>query len=265
MNDQCEECLQNAIGTLTMCCGGKQGARAMLAWCNIRYDLYKFYYTTETSAAPPLVPSHPPPSVGDESGTIQSLQFNLATIEAATNKFSYENKIGKRGFGEVYEGVLLDGREIAVKKLSQSSRQGVVEFKNEVLLIAKLQHRNLVTLLGFCLEEQEKMLIYEFVPNKSLDYFLFDNNMNPKNSDFGMARMVAIDQDQGNTNRVVGTFGYMSPEYIKYGQFSEKSDIFSFGVIVLEVIIAKRNAHPLVSSDDDSLLAYYRSLSFCAN
>ncbi|TKY51071.1 Cysteine-rich receptor protein kinase 10 [Spatholobus suberectus] len=80
--------------------------------------------------------------------------------------------------------------------------------------------------------------------------------MDPKISDFGTARMIAIDQDRGNTKRVVGTFGYMSPEYIKHGQFSEKSDVFSFGVIVLEVISAKRNARPLVSLDDDDLLSY---------
>ncbi|TKY51070.1 Cysteine-rich receptor protein kinase 10 [Spatholobus suberectus] len=111
--------------------------------------------------------------VGNESATLESLQFGLATIEAATKKFSYENRIGEGGFGAVYKGILPDGREIAVKKLSQSSTQGAAEFKNEILLIAKLQHRNLVTLLGFCLEEQEKMLIYEFVSNKSLDFFLF--------------------------------------------------------------------------------------------
>ncbi|XP_028787885.1 cysteine-rich receptor-like protein kinase 10 [Neltuma alba] len=238
-------------------------------------------------------------SFGEEGSNLRSLQFSLVTIEAATNKFSEENKIGKGGFGEVYKGTLPDGRDIAVKRLSRSSVQGTSEFKNEILLIAKLQHRNLVTLLGFCLEEQEKILIYEYVPNKSIDFFLFDskrqrlfnwferfkiiggiaqglsylhehsrlkvihrdlkpgnilldNKMNPKISDFGMARMISIDEDQGNTNRVVGTYGYMAPEYIMNGQFSEKSDIFSFGVIVLEVLSGKRNAR----SYESHLLTY---------
>ncbi|XP_058774139.1 cysteine-rich receptor-like protein kinase 10, partial [Vicia villosa] len=345
-NVQCEECLVNAARTLLTCCEGKQGARALLAWCNIRYDSYKFYNTTDVSS------SLPPPSsgknksgsksrmvlivvivigstillclgcyflirrsawkkyktlmrenFGDESAALQSLQYSLATVEAATKKFSSENKIGRGGFGEVYKGILIDGRQIAVKKLSLSSGQGGVEFINEVLLIAKLQHRNLVTLIGFCLEDQEKMLIYEYVPNKSLDYFLFDpnktrflqwferykiiegiahgihylhnhsrlkiihrdlkpsnllldDNMNPKISDFGMARMVALDQDRGSTNRIVGTYGYMSQEYAMYGQYSEKSDVFSFGVIILEIISSKRNARSLLSDSDDDLLGH---------
>ncbi|PNY17989.1 cysteine-rich receptor-like protein kinase, partial [Trifolium pratense] len=98
---------------------------------------------------------------GNESTTLESLQFDFAKIEAATNRFAAENRIGKGGFGEVYKGILSDGQEIAVKRLTRSSVQGAVEFKNEVQVIAKLQHRNLVRLLGFCLEDEEKILIYD--------------------------------------------------------------------------------------------------------
>ncbi|XP_052729226.1 cysteine-rich receptor-like protein kinase 44 [Vigna angularis] len=225
---------------------------------------------------------------GNESLTLEPLQFNLATLKAATNNFSDENRIGKGGFGEVYKGILFDGQHVAVKRLSKNSTQGAKEFKNEVSVIAKLQHRNLVTLVGFCLEEQTKILIYEYVPNKSLDYFLFDSqlskllswtkrydiiigiargifylhelsrlkvihrdlkpsnvlldeNMIPKISDFGLARIVEINQDQVSTNKIVGTFGYMSPEYVMFGKFSEKSDIFSFGVMVLEIVTGEKN------------------------
>ncbi|XP_010503063.1 PREDICTED: putative cysteine-rich receptor-like protein kinase 35 [Camelina sativa] len=114
---------------------------------------------------------------GTEHGNVtasSSLRFDFKTIEAATNKFSESNKIGRGGFGEVYKGMFPDGTELAVKRLSKTSGQGDEEFKNEAVLVGKLQHRNLVRLLGFCVEGEEKLLIYEFVPNKSLDYFLFD-------------------------------------------------------------------------------------------
>ncbi|RID66359.1 hypothetical protein BRARA_D01506 [Brassica rapa] len=104
----------------------------------------------------------------------ESVQFDLKTIEAATNNFSEHNKLGEGGFGEVYKGMLMNGTEVAVKRLSKTSGQGEVEFKNEVVVVAKLQHRNLVRLLGFSLHGEEKLLVYEFVPNQSLDYFLFD-------------------------------------------------------------------------------------------
>ncbi|KAK3431880.1 hypothetical protein EUGRSUZ_E02992 [Eucalyptus grandis] len=209
-------------------------------------------------------------------------------MQASTNDFSSENKLGEGGFGEVFQGRLPDGQQIAVKRLSRSSRQGDEEFKNEVLLVAKLQHRNLVRLLGFYLEGEEKLLAYEFVPNKSLDYFLFDpqkssqlnwsvrykivsgiaqgmlylhedshlriihrdlkcsnilldNEMNPKISDFGMARIFGVDQIHASTNKIVGTFGYMSPEYAMYGEFSVKSDVYSFGVLLIEIICGKKN------------------------
>ncbi|KAK9089548.1 hypothetical protein Scep_028630 [Stephania cephalantha] len=214
--------------------------------------------------------------------------FDLDSMIIATENFSPANKLGTGGFGSVYKGKLSNGRDIAVKRLSRNSGQGVKEFKNEVELIAKLQHRNLVQILGCCVEEEEKMLVYEYMPNKSLDFLLFDRSrsislhwrtrqdiilgiargflyfhqdsrlrivhrdikasnilldadMNPKISDFGMARIFGGDQTQENTNRVVGTYGYMSPEYAMDGLFSIKSDIFSFGVLLLEIISGQKN------------------------
>ncbi|KAL1201618.1 Cysteine-rich receptor-like protein kinase 11 [Cardamine amara subsp. amara] len=228
-------------------------------------------------------------SEDSDISTTHSLQYDFKTIEAATNKFSTSNKLGEGGFGAVFKGKLSNGTEVAVKRLSEKSGQGTREFRNEAVLVTKLQHRNLVRLLGFCLEREEKILIYEFVPNKSLDYFLFDPekqsqldwtrrykiiggiargilylhhdsrltiihrdlkasnilldaNMNPKIADFGLATIFGMDQTQGNTNRIAGTYAYMSPEYAMHGQYSMKSDIYSFGVLVLEIISGKKNS-----------------------
>ncbi|KAM4113989.1 hypothetical protein ACJW30_04G036600 [Castanea mollissima] len=226
----------------------------------------------------------------DEITSAEALQFNFGTVRVATDDFSDANKLGQGGFGAVYKGKLSNGQIIAVKRLSRDSRQGDQEFKNEVLLVANLQHRNLVRLLGFCLERTERLLIYEFVPNTSLDRFIFadpiksvflnwekrykiiegiargllylhedsrlriihrdlktsnillDSEMNPKIADFGLARLFALDQSEENTNRIVGTYGYMAPEYAMHGQFSAKSDTFSFGVLVLEIISGKKNS-----------------------
>ncbi|KAL0727217.1 hypothetical protein Bca4012_023310 [Brassica carinata] len=119
----------------------------------------------------------PPTEVKGDITKAGSLQFDFKAIEAATDKFSLRNKLGQGGFGEVYKGTFPSGVQVAVKRLSKTSGQGEREFENEVIVVAKLQHRNLVRLLGFCLEGEEKILIYEFVPNKSLDYFLFDSTM----------------------------------------------------------------------------------------
>ncbi|KAK4591365.1 hypothetical protein RGQ29_021537 [Quercus rubra] len=240
----------------------------------------------------------------EDSSTHPDLPIvDLSCIVAATENFSPTNKLGQGGFGSVFKGQLSNGQHIAVKRLSKSSRQGIEEFKNELMLIAKLQHRNLVKLLGCCISEDETMLIYEYMPNKSLDSIIFDHTrasflnwkkrfeiilgiargilylhqdsrlkiihrdlkasnvlldteMNPKISDFGTARIFNEDQTQDKTTRVVGTYGYMSPEYVVFGQFSKKSDVFSFGVILLEIVSGRKNCDSYQKHPSQNLIRH---------
>ncbi|XVE49801.1 hypothetical protein DITRI_Ditri01bG0111000 [Diplodiscus trichospermus] len=239
----------------------------------------------------------------DDKKDIEVPYFDLESILVATDNFAESNKLGQGGFGPVYKGKLPRGQEIAIKRLSRGSGQGLEEFKNEVVLIAKLQHRNLVRLLGYCVKGYEKMLIYEYMPNKSLDSFIFDRTrcvllnwekridiimgiargmlylhqdsrlriihrdlktsnilldeeMNPKISDFGLAKIFGGKQTEASTDRVIGTYGYMSPEYALNGFFSIKSDVFSFGVVLLETISGKRNTGFYQAEQPLSLLGY---------
>ncbi|TYI95939.1 hypothetical protein E1A91_D01G034200v1 [Gossypium mustelinum] len=160
--------------------------------------------------------------------------FNFEELATATDNFHHTKKLGQGGFGPVYRGTLDDGKEISVKRLSKASGQGLEEFKNEVVVISKLQHRNLVKLFGCCVEGEEKMLVYEYMPNKSLDSFLFD----PAKQDVLDWRK-RFNIIEGINMSMVG--GYMSPEYAMQGQFSEKSDVFSFGVLLLEIVSGRRN------------------------
>ncbi|EEE61754.1 hypothetical protein OsJ_16292 [Oryza sativa Japonica Group] len=234
----------------------------------------------------------------------QNLEFpdiSYEDLTSATNGFHETNMLGKGGFGK---GTLEDGMEVAVKRLNKDSEQGVEQFRNEVVLIAKLQHKNLVRLLGCCIHGDEKLLIYEYLPNKSLDKFLFDHamksvidwqtrfniikgvargllylhqdsrmmiihrdlktsnilldaEMNPKISDFGMARIFGNSEQQASTRRVVGTYGYMAPEYAMEGIFSVKSDTYSFGVLLLEIVSGLKISSPHhIVMDFPNLIAY---------
>lgn len=241
------------------------------------------------------------PTGMDEIESMENLHLEFNVIKVATDNFSTVNKVGQGGFGVVYMGTLPDGQAIAVKRLTSSSKQGIREFRSEASLAAKLQHKNLVKLFGFCSEGEEMLLVYEFVPNKSLDRFLFgairgvylkwetrqkiivgiargllylhedsrfkiihrdlkpsnillDGEMNPKIADFGMAKLFGVDQTQGNTSRVAGTFGYMAPEYATTGHFSVKSDVFSFGVILLQIVSGCKNSISGLDEQDENLL-----------
>ncbi|RDX61357.1 Cysteine-rich receptor-like protein kinase 8, partial [Mucuna pruriens] len=186
-SDNCRWCLGDAIAEIpTTCCRGKTGGRVIYPSCSVRYELYPFYH---------LLTSDTPPSVGDEVAILESLWFDFAEIESATNKFAKENMIGKGGFGEVYKGVLSNGQEIAVKRLLGSSGQGEVEFKNEII-------KGIARGILYLHEDSRLKIIHRDLKPSNV---LLDSNMNPKISDFGIARIVATDNMEENTHRIVGT------------------------------------------------------------
>ncbi|XP_048327072.2 G-type lectin S-receptor-like serine/threonine-protein kinase At1g67520 isoform X2 [Ziziphus jujuba] len=278
---------------------GKQGSQGKDA--NMGTEVLIRELRTSMAAIKELSGTHKLKSNGKQDHELPL--FSFSAIESATGRFSDANKLGQGGFGPVYKGTLADGQEIAVKRLSRRSGQGVEELKNEAMLISNLQHRNLVRVLGCCIKGEEKILVYEYLPNKSLDSFLFDatkrvlldwkkrmhiiegiaqgllylhkysrlriihrdlktsnilldSNMNPKISDFGTAKIFGENESGANTNRIVGTYGYMSPEYALKGLFSEKSDVFSFGVMVLEILSGKKNSGFYQPNEFSNLLEY---------
>ncbi|KAK6287653.1 hypothetical protein POUND7_013832 [Theobroma cacao] len=226
-------------------------------------------------------------------------RFAFQELVSATNNFANERKLGEGGFGTVYRVYLADlDIAVAVKKISRGSRQGKREYITEVKIISQLRHRHLVQLVGWCHDKGEFLLVYEFMPNGSLDSHLFDkktlltwtsrykiaqglasvllylheeweqcvlhrdikssdimldSSFNVKLGDFGLARLMDHELG-GQTTRLVGTLGYMAPEYISTGRASKESDVFSFGVVALEIATGRKAIDPLKQDSQMSLV-----------
>lgn len=229
-----------------------------------------------------------------------SLNFKYSTLEKATSSFDESNKLGQGGFGIVYKGVLPDGREIAVKRLFFNNKHRAADFYNEVNIISSVEHKNLVRLLGCSCSGPESLLVYEFLPNKSLDRFIFDSSkgkalnwekrfdiiigtaeglvylhentnariihrdikasnilldsrLRAKIADFGLARSFQEDKSHIST-AIAGTLGYMAPEYLAHGQLTEKADVYSYGVLLLEIVTGRQTNRSKTIEYSDSLV-----------
>ncbi|XP_047341519.1 PTI1-like tyrosine-protein kinase At3g15890 [Impatiens glandulifera] len=213
--------------------------------------------------------------------------FSLKELHSATNNFNYDNKLGEGAFGSVYWGQLWDGSQIAVKRLKVWSNKAEMEFAVEVEMLARVRHKNLLTLRGYCAEGQERLIVYDYMPNLSLlshlhgqqsaesllywkrrmniaigsaegiaylhhqatphiihrdikaSNVLLDSNFEAQVADFGFARLIP-DGATHVTTRVKGTLGYLAPEYAMLGQASESCDVYSFGILLLELASGKK-------------------------
>ncbi|PIN00234.1 Serine/threonine protein kinase [Handroanthus impetiginosus] len=257
-------------------------------------------YSGQHHQTPPPVQT-PSPMAGIGAIT----QFTYEDLAAATGGFSQSNLLGQGGFGFVHKGVLPDGREVAVKSLKSGSGQGEREFQAEVEIISRVHHRHLVSLVGYCIANGQRMLVYEFVPNKTLEFhlhgkgqpvmdwgtrlriavgsakglaylhedchpriihrdikaanILLDFNFEAMVADFGLAKLTSDNYTHVST-RVMGTFGYLAPEYASSGKLTEKSDVFSFGVMLLELITGRRPVDLTNKIMEDSLVDWARPL-----
>ncbi|RLM92264.1 cysteine-rich receptor-like protein kinase 2 [Panicum miliaceum] len=308
LNDTaCAQCLRAASGAMATCAPATEG-RALFAGCYIRYSMRRFWNVNATAGSGSSVVliiaflaskkrilrrKNGCNSFIDMYGdglpvriAQSSLNFKYEELRKATNYFDPSNKLGQGSCGAVYKAVLLDGKEVAVKRLFLNTRQWVDQFFNEVDLISQVRHKNLVRLLGCSMNGPESLLVYEYYFNKSLDLFLFDTSrrrnltwdlrvdiiqgiaeglsylheeseariihrdikasnillddkLKPKITDFGLARAFGEDVTHLTTG-VAGTLGYMAPEYIVHGHLTEKADVFSYGVLVLEIVTGKR-------------------------
>lgn len=262
----------------------------------------------------PSSSNHPSPAFSEQrqlttpmspNMNLGRIQFSYEELATATGGFSQSKILGQGGFGYVHKGVLPNGREVAVKSLKAGSGQGEREFQAEVEIISRVHHRHLVSLVGYCIANEKRMLVYEFVPNSTLEFhlhgkgqpvmdwatrlciavgsakglaylhedchpkiihrdikaanILLDNNFEAMVADFGLAKL-SSDNITHVSTRVMGTFGYLAPEYASSGKLTEKSDVFSFGVMLLELITGRRPLDPTSKLMEDSLVDWARPL-----
>ncbi|WJX11292.1 hypothetical protein P8452_01920 [Trifolium repens] len=238
-------------------------------------------------------------------------KYQLKELMKATSGFSHQNKLGEGGFGTVYKGILGNNKEIAVKRVSKNSRQGKQEFIAEVTTIGSLHHKNLVKLIGWCYESKELLLVYEFMPNGSLDKYLYNQSSElevqyskvldwktrnsvirdvaqaldylhngcekrvlhrdikasnimldldyiAKLGDFGLARTIQKrNETHHSTKEIAGTPGYMAPETFLTGRATVETDVYGFGVLVLEVVCRKTPGNVYAQDDYKNSIVYW--------
>ncbi|PIM97420.1 Serine/threonine protein kinase [Handroanthus impetiginosus] len=246
-----------------------------------------------------------PQAASDTNLTFTKTAFTYEDLARATDNFSGANLLGQGGFGYVHKGVLSDGKEVAIKQLKVGSGQGEREFQAEVETISRVHHNHLVSLIGHCISGTQRLLVYEYVPNRTLEFhlhgkgnpplnwatrmkialgsarglaylhedchpkiihrdiksanILLDENFEAKVADFGLARFYS-DTDTHVSTRVMGTFGYLAPEYALTGKLTDKSDVFSFGVVLLELITGRKPIDKSQHYLDDNIIDWARPL-----
>eukprot|EP00258_Populus_trichocarpa_P019306 XP_006384225.1 proline-rich receptor-like protein kinase PERK8 [Populus trichocarpa] len=287
---------------------------------NVGYTIPSPFASSQNSDSVFLKPYPPAPLVGSpsgsdfmyspsEAGVVNNSRqwFTYEELVQATNGFSAQNRLGEGGFGCVYKGVLVDGRDVAVKQLKIGGSQGEREFRAEVEIISRVHHRHLVSLVGYCISEHQRLLVYDYLPNDTLYHhlhgegrpfmdwatrvrvaagaargiaylhedchpriihrdikssnILLDENFEAQVSDFGLAKIaLELDSNTHVSTRVMGTFGYMAPEYATSGKLTEKSDVYSYGVVLLELITGRKPVDASQPLGDESLVEWARPL-----
>eukprot|EP00252_Welwitschia_mirabilis_P011792 TRINITY_DN26215_c0_g1_i6.p1 TRINITY_DN26215_c0_g1~~TRINITY_DN26215_c0_g1_i6.p1 ORF type:complete len:536 (-),score=56.92 TRINITY_DN26215_c0_g1_i6:681-2288(-) len=314
--DDCETCLNDVLTDIYQKYASRLGVKELRGSCIVEYQTYSFFNPSTPSHSPAPEPSQnlAMPSAVSSKGPSETTTarkaeeeslissddlkiFAIGELKIATNNFNDALKLGQGGFGAVYKGILPDGKAIAVKKLSAQSFRGNKEAMNEIQLLAQVQHRNLVNIVGCCIDGSDSILVFEYFSNGSLEQHLFgrrkhldwhgrynilvgiakglvylhedskvkiihrdikasnillDDNFNPKITDFGIAKLLSEDETEIRT-RVAGTYGYMAPEYAMQGHLSRKADVYSYGILLLEIISGRRNTTTSDSQDQGLL------------